>query len=188
MIFDAVELAHLVVVTLALGFIFMSYLPRAQPRSPYGQSYGGFDRESFKLAIMVTAPAVILHELGHKFAALFLGLTATFKAWWFGLFLGVVLKLFNSPLIILAPGYVEIGGNVTPFASFITAFSGPFINLLLWFVAWLVLERKTHMTQRSAIVWHLTKQVNMFLFIFNMIPIPPLDGSKVFAALWTMLF
>jgi len=49
----------------------------------------GLSWKDFKFAIIITAPAVILHELAHKFVAMAMGLTATFHAWYTGLGIGV---------------------------------------------------------------------------------------------------
>ncbi len=188
MIFTLVEIFNLALVTVALGYIFMNYLPRAHPSDPLSRpSRFGIDKESFLLALLVTAPAIILHELAHKFSALALGLVATFKVWPFGLFLGVVLKWINSPLLILAPGYVEISGAASAFQGFVTAFAGPLTNLLLWFISRQLLEHARKLTRKQATVLYLTKQINLFLFLFNMIPLPPLDGSKVFGYLFQMI-
>ncbi len=179
------EILHLVIVTAALGYIFMPQLRR--PKTAVDVVQPAFDARDFLFAALVTAPAIIIHEMAHKFVALFFGITATFKAWFFGLFLGILLSILHSPLIILAPGYVEIGGG-TYFQQAIIAFAGPLFNLILFFLARLVLNRKRRFTRTQAIGWHLTKQINIFLFFFNMLPIPPLDGSKIFGNLFRAFF
>ena len=47
---------------------------------------------------------------------------------------------------------------------------------------------KNKLNRNQTIFWGLTKQINIFLFIFNMLPIPPLDGFSVFRNLIVMLF
>jgi Zn-dependent protease len=180
------EIFHMVIMTVVLGYIFMSYIRR--PKTVYDLTLGGFDFDDFKLAIIVTAPAVILHELAHKFVALSYGLNATFKAWFFGLALGVILKLFHSPIIIIAPGFVEISQGASNLVYALIAFAGPAINLILFLISSYVLSQKKRMTRNEAMVWYLTKQINIFLFIFNMLPIPPLDGSKVYVNLFKAIF
>jgi len=90
-------------------------------------------------------------------------------------------------LIIVAPGYVEISGNVSPFLSVVTAAAGPLTNLLLFGVSYWVLETR-RLTRNQAVLFYLSKQINLWLFIFNMIPIPPLDGSKVLFGLVQAIF
>jgi Zn-dependent protease len=181
------ELLDLLVMTLALGYVFMQSIPRTRSIYQNFRENGWFNWENYKFAIYVAAPAVVLHELMHKFVALWLGLTAVFHAWYFGLFLGLFLKIINSPLILFAPGYVSIS-ETTPSLMAITAFAGPATNLVLFFIAWLILDRARHLSQKQAIFLYMTKQINLFLFIFNMLPIPPLDGSKVIFGLFQALF
>ena len=64
MLISPTEIAHMIIVTLALGFIFMSYLKK--PRTELdvlGYTRYGFDWNDFKLAALITAPGIILHEL-----------------------------------------------------------------------------------------------------------------------------
>ena len=181
------EIIDIAIMTVVLGYIFMDYIKR--PRTEYDllRYKGGFDLESFKLAIVVAAPAIIIHELAHKFVALAFGLTAVFKAWFFGLFLGLILKIFHSPIIIFAPGFVEIG-PATDLIHALIAFAGPLMNLLLFGLSWYILNHKSKMSRKEAMLWYMTKQINLLLFIFNMLPIPPLDGSKVLFNLIRAIF
>lgn len=180
MITNITEIFHILVLTVTIGFIFSGYI-----KIP-GLYSRGFNWKGIKFAIIVTAPAIILHELGHKFAGLALGYSAMFNIWWFGLGLGVFLRLIGSPFLILAPGYVSVSPNL-PIELTIIAFAGPFINILLFGTSLLVLRFKKRLKRKEFLFWHLTKVINMWLFIFNMIPIPPLDGSKVFAGLFGLL-
>jgi len=59
------------------------------------------------------------------------------------------------------------------------ALSGPLVNLLLMFVAiWIWKLGSSVMIVNFAQQLY---QINIVLFIFNLIPIPPLDGSRVVA-------
>ena len=170
---------------LALGYIFMGSLQR--PRSPEEfLMHRGFDWQSFQWAIIITAPAIVLHELAHKFIAMIFGLAATFHASYFGLLLGVALRVFSAPFIIFIPGFVSIEG-ANSLQSALTAFAGPGTNLLLFFIAWLYLHQTKRLTFRQKFLWHATKQINLFLFFFNMIPLPPFDGFSVVAGLFSVL-
>ena len=177
MITSITEIFQIILLTLVLGYIFSGYI-----KIP-GLYSRGFNWKGVKFAMLVTAPAIILHELAHKFVGLILGYTSMFHIWWFGLGLGVFLRVIGSPFLILAPGYVSVAPN-TPLELSVIAFAGPFINLVLFGVAFFVLRFKRRLKRKEFIFWHLTKLINMWLFIFNMLPIPPLDGSKVFAGLF----
>ena len=146
-----------------------------------------FDWQAWKFAMLIMGPGIVLHELGHKFVALAFGLAATFKMWVTGLVIGLILKFMHSPLLILAPGYVEISGGTHP-AQAIIAFAGPAVNLLIWGISASILKTKKKLGRKEFIIWAVTKNMNLFLFIFNMLPIPPLDGSKVFYHLWKAFF
>src|SRR3989344_2158002 len=176
MITNITEIFYILVLTIAIGYIFSGYI-----RIPEFYSRG-FNWKGIKFAILVTAPAIILHELGHKFVGLAFGYDAMFNIWWFGLGLGIFLRIIGSPFLILAPGYVSVNPSSSMELSAI-AFAGSFINLALFGTAFFVLRFKRRLKRKEFIFWHLTKLINMWLFIFNMIPIPPLDGSKVIGGL-----
>ncbi|MBS3150551.1 hypothetical protein J4425_01970 [Candidatus Woesearchaeota archaeon] len=174
------EIFYLIVLTLAIGYIISGYI-----KVP-GLYSRGLNWKGIKFAILVAAPAIILHELAHKFVGIAFGYNSFFYIWWFGLILGVILRIVGSPFLLLAPGYVSIAAN-NPIHLGIIAFAGPFINLLLFLTALIILKRKKRMKKREFMFWHLTKVINMWLFIFNMIPIPPLDGSNVFGAIFGLI-
>ena len=174
--FEAQELFYLVVLTLAVGYIFSGFIKIPDTRYYLRR---GFNWKDLKFAIMIAAPAVILHELAHKFAAISFGLSAHFYILWEGLGLGVFLKLINSPFLIIAPGYVGIQAGATALQDMLISFAGPATNLILFLIAHLILTRAMSLTRIQAIGLMLTKRINLILFIFNMLPIPPLDGSHV---------
>ena len=174
------EIISLIVVTLIIGYIFSGYIRRP------GIYRKGLSFEDIKFAILISAPAVILHELAHKFVAMAFGLSAKFYMFTFGLILGLILRFFHSPFIILAPGYVGLSGG-TPGQLAIIAFAGPLVNILLFFISSLLLKKR-HLKRKQLATLHYTKIINMWLFIFNMLPIPPLDGSKVFPYLFQAIF
>jgi len=62
------------------------------------------------------------------------------------------------------------------------AFAGPAANLLLAFVGGTII--RAHIAGGSLILMlYLFTQINIMLAVFNMIPIPPLDGSQIFSGL-----
>jgi Zn-dependent protease len=179
MIFTPRELFDVLIMTLAVGYIFMDLFRR---------QHFGFDKKAFLFACLVTAPALIAHELAHKFVALSYGLDATFHAAYFWLALGIILKMLRFGFIFFVPAYVSIGnGAVAPSASALIAFAGPALNLVLFIASWAMLKQK-RMKRNTWIFWQVTKQINLFLFIFNMLPIPFFDGLKVYQGLYQTLF
>ncbi len=180
-IFTLIEIIYLFVLVGSIGYIFTSYIKDPESRY-YG---GGFNWYDFRFALLVAAPGILLHELFHKFVAILFGLTANFQIFWAGLGIAIFLKLISSPFLIIAPGYVLISGNPQPLQSVLISFAGPAANLILWLIATLILNNSTKLTKTQATFLYLTKRINMVLFIFNMIPIPPLDGFNVLYSLFT---
>lgn len=182
-----IEIFRLLVMTLALGYIFSAFMPQQL----FGQKglyhlikaqAQGFDWEALKYAAILTAPAVILHELAHKFVALAFGLSAEFFASYWGLGLGVFLKMVGAPFIIFVPGFVNVPSDTHVLIMGLVALAGPMMNLFLWIGAGVYLKF-FKLNQKQMILAFLTKKINMFLFIFNMIPFGFFDGAKVFRAL-----
>ncbi|PIZ49169.1 hypothetical protein COY28_06600, partial [Candidatus Woesearchaeota archaeon CG_4_10_14_0_2_um_filter_57_5] len=174
--FVASELLAIVVMALAIGWLFMDSVPAPAGRDPI-QQYTRRRQDKLlmlKRGVLAAAPAVVLHELAHKFVGMALGLNAVLHAAYGWLFFGVVLKMVGFP-IIFVPGYVSLWGNAPPLAYAIVSLAGPLANLLLWFVSGQALKRGWG-GRDWAPIWHVSKQINMFLFVLNMLPIPPLDG------------
>ena len=62
------------------------------------------------------------------------------------------------------------------------AFAGPASNLLLAFIAGTFIRFTGNLGPLSSMLMMFT-QINIMLAVFNMIPIPPLDGSQIFSGL-----
>ena len=183
------ELFDIAIMTAIVGYIFSDVFrkPVDENYDPLTHFRAGFDWNNFYYAAAITAPAIILHELAHKFAALSYGMQATFQAAYFFLFLGLMMKLMNFGFIFFVPAYVSIAGKGTALQFALTAGAGPFMNLLLWLLALFLLKNNlVNRKYNSALL--LTGRINMFLFIFNMLPIPGFDGSKFFLGLIQAFF
>jgi Zn-dependent protease len=185
MIFSAVEIFEIVVTVLAIGYIFSGLLQRPRFESELNYQRKRFDWQDIKYSAIVAAPAVILHEFAHKFAAMAFGYTATYKASYFGLLLGAVLRAFGSGIIFFIPGYVSVSGGVDPGSFALVALAGPLTNLLLFGFSHLALEK--NLLPKYTRILYITKKINMWLFIFNMLPIPGFDGYKVYSGLFNVL-
>lgn len=176
------EILYFIILTVVIGYIFTGMFVR-RPRTIYDRMHPKRWRwDDFRFAVLVTAPAIILHELAHKFVAMGFGYEATFELFPFGLALGVFLKVIGSPFLIIAPGYVSIGtaAFTDPIAYRLIAFAGPAVNLVLWLGSWAILKSYKGLNRTQFAVLSITKLLNMILFFFNMIPFGPFDGAKVF--------
>lgn len=176
------EIVSILIVIAAIAYIFSGFVPK---NNPFSLRPGW---NEIKFAAIVAAPAVIIHEMFHKFTALSVGIPAFFQAWWFGLGLAVFLKVVGSPFVIIAPGYVAMPAIAAPLESTLIAFAGPFANLLLWLSTALYLKKAKAMRRKAFLFLMLTKKINMYLFIFNMLPIPGFDGFHVVSGLWNIFF
>lgn len=182
MIITLTEILYFLILIGVIGFIFTGLFP-IKTRTIYNYLHPKiFDFQDFKFAIIITAPAIVLHELSHKFTAMAFGFDATFEIFPLGLMLGIFLKLIHSPFLIIAPGYVIPASGLVQhqIAYRLVAFAGPLTNLLLWLIATLILKYKTKIKRKTTILLYLSKKINIFLFLFNMIPFGPFDGAKVF--------
>ena len=224
MLFTLIELFDIILMIFAAGFIFSKLMARPIPRinddepydplKQYKKKRSSFDWHNFWICCIVAGSALVLHEMGHKFAAMYFGMNATISAPYTWLLLAVVLVLIGSPLIFFVGGVTSFScSQIAPSAycvlqsvtangitsTFwmptnsslaIIAFAGPFVNLVLWLGSWLLMSNKIFAKKNKKYlpILQLTKQINMILFIFNMLPIPGFDGWGVFSNLYYILF
>jgi len=176
--FSLYEVFQVLVISAALGFIFRDLFKKPRDYENYDpiRDYKRkrFKIEDFLFAAAVVAPGIILHELGHKFTALALGASASFHASYAGLALGIILKTINFPFVFFVPAYVMVSTSSYLHHSFI-ALAGPLVNLAVFFIVGFVLKHR-QFKRNTHVALLLTKRLNLFFFIFNMIPFPGFDG------------
>ena len=182
------EIFDMLVMTAFVGYIFSDTFSKPSLNiDPLTFKKKWIDWDAFKFAVMVVAPGLVLHELSHKFVALSFGMEATFHAAYPWLLLGLVLKLMNFGFVVFVPAFVSIVGSGTQLQFAAIALAGPAMNMLLWLGTELALKKNKIPNKHRKLAF-LTKEVNKFLFIFNMIPIPGFDGSKVLSGLINTIF
>lgn len=195
MLFSFQEILDIALMTLVIGFIFKDYFhfkPKVEVFTP--EYYLGkakkkkFGWSDFWFAAAVVAPSIILHEFGHKFVAISYGMTATFQAAYTWLGIGLLLKLLGIGFIFFVPAFVSIVGQGTSLQFALISFAGPAVNLVIWLVAFVILKTHKKMKNNTYHFLHLIKRINMFLFIFNMLPIPGFDGWTVWGELVRIVF
>lgn len=155
------------------------------------------------ISIAILVYSAILHEIAHGFVADRLGdptarlmgrLTLNPKS-----HIDPILSILLPLLLYISGSPILFGGAkpvpVDPFNlkegrkdMALVALSGPLTNIILAIIASLVLRLLLLLPQLTGIeiigfLVLTTVKLNLLLAIFNLLPIPPLDGSKVFSLL-----
>ncbi len=175
--FSGKEIKDIIISTLALGFIFSI--------SQTGISGAISSPPAFlSIAVMITvivALSFIPHELMHKFTAMRYRAFAQYEMWKSGLLFALVMAIVFR-FVFAAPGAVVIYTayrnrygihhvKLTRTQNGIISSAGVVANLV---IAGLFLAFFPQSALAKSII-----QINAFLAMFNLLPIPPLDGSKV---------
>ena len=149
----------------------------------------------FPVVMIGVGLGFIFHELGHKFVAMHYGYYAEYELWPTGLIIALVSSFFG--FIFAAPGAVVIySQGMEKKTNGIISIAGPIVNIILGLIFFLILGSLGDFvyTEAGAIVYLicvLGTRINFFLAAFNLLPIPPLDGSKVMSwsvPIWLITF
>ncbi|HTY46669.1 MAG TPA: site-2 protease family protein [Methanomassiliicoccales archaeon] len=135
----------------------------------------------FWVGLLVAAVAVFTaflpHELGHKRVAQRFGAWAEFRVFPLGLAVALITSFFG--FVFAAPGAVYIQGRLTRKQNGLVSIAGPGINIAIAFIAIAASFLFPIGNLIGDILWAIGS-LNAYLAAFNLLPIPPLDGSKVF--------
>lgn len=148
----------------------------------------------FQLIVLIFS--VIIHEVAHGWMADYLGdptaklagrltLNPLKHLEWFGSFLlPLFLFLIHSPFIFGWAKPVPYNPNLLvkdyKYGPLKVALAGPFTNLGVALIFGLILRFSSGILPATT-VWLLSFVIflNILLAVFNLIPLPPLDGSKI---------
>ncbi|MBI4145736.1 hypothetical protein HY489_00170 [Candidatus Woesearchaeota archaeon] len=146
-------------------------------------------------AFLLVGITVFVHHAGQRMMALALGFRAEHRLWWNGLLFGLILAMLSggnvkflaatATMEFLLPihrlGAFRHGANIGTLGKI--ALAGPVFNVLfavlikgLGAVGWL-----------SPVVASQLFSLNIAFALWNLLPIPPLDGAKVFYW-WRLLY
>lgn len=180
-----IEIRDLLISWLVLGFCF-DFILFWQPGIPASLFLRGFT-----IALIGLGVGFICHELSHKFVAQKLGFRAEFRLWQTGLIIALVCAFISmfSPIgfLFAAPGAVYILSYTSKREGGLISLSGPSANIILALIFYAIAIYSSGFT---ALVSSYGMVINLWLAAFNLLPIPPLDGSKIFAwniPAWAML-
>ncbi len=139
------------------------------------------------IGIFLCGSGLFVHHAGQRLMALKLGVKAEHKVWWPGLIIALVLAVLSygkitvyaasAVFITLLPQH-RLGGhrymeNVGSLAK--TALAGPVLNIILGSTAIILNQLGVLPDSVSTPIF----MFNLYFAAWNLIPIPPLDGSRI---------
>ena len=138
------------------------------------------------ITIVLVLISFFVREISHRAAGLYVGYKVEYESWVLGLVIGLVLAFVsNGYILFLAPGGVLIHhlaihrlGRFRYAPDYSTrgwiALAGPVANIIF-----AVILKAVHIALQTPVL-HKLMMINIWIALFSMLPIPPLDGSKLF--------
>ena len=131
-------------------------------------------------SLVVTGTAFILHELAHKYSAIYFGAKAQFVKWNGGLMFAIVMS-FLLGFVFVAPGAVYVfGKKLNVRENGIVSVVGPVSNVILASLFYLMFVIFNPQSTIVLMILSLGVLINLWIAFFNLLPIGPLDGKAVF--------
>ncbi len=164
----------------------------------WGPKGGEFDLyyglKNLLIALIISLISVFIHHSTQKLMAIYYNLSAEITIWWYGIIISLMLllvsngeikllaasALFVGPLIKHRWGEPRFGERFSHVSTI--ALLGPLANIFIatlvktfdvWFGFNLVSEQG---------FWYNLFWFNWMMALYNFLPIPPLDGSRIFFA------
>ena len=177
--FSIKEVQNLLVMCVITAFLFA--FDDGQPEFEY--SHWLFN---YIFVFILVAFIVLIHESAHKLWALAAGYRSEFQLWPYGIVIALALAFMTKgKFFFLGLGGVwvtemavhRLGGfryGLSTFISTWIAFAGPLANLLLAFIF-----KPVYLATGNDLIGMFVK-INLWMAVFSMLPIPPLDGATGF--------
>ena len=137
-------------------------------------------------ALLIVALSVLVHDTGQRLWALAIGYRIEFKLWSFGVMIALVLAFVsNGSLWFVVPGGFlihHLAGHrlgwfrygINYFGQAMVALAGPLFSLMLLIFLKILNSFAPNPLIQKAIIF------NAVYIITSMMPIPPLDGIKIY--------
>ncbi|MGB9827847.1 MAG: site-2 protease family protein [Thermosphaera sp.] len=170
---DYDELLSLAIASLAIGFVFAS-----------SQLYR-LNIVSFSSVFSIAVLSVISHEIAHRQVARVMNCYSRYVLHPIGLLITLVSSLPFVPIKFIMPGVTVIMPRTYDYLELkriegVTSLAGPVTNIVLAMLGFMLINLYPGLpASYSSYVYYLV-YVNAWIALFNLLPIPPLDGSKVF--------
>jgi Zn-dependent protease len=172
--FSRIELLHILVSVAVLTVAFsISIIGGIGYLSDVGLTAFAYILSASLLAV---ASGFLLHELSHKLVAQRYGCEAEFRMNPMGLVIGLFTAFFG--FLFALPGAVMIAGRIANRENGIISAAGPAVNLIIGGICLVA----TASFEQDTLLWlivGIVAFINIWLAFFNLLPLPPLDGSKV---------
>lgn len=168
---DADEIISITIASAAIGFVFAS-----------SQLYR-LNVYSFTMVFLIAVASVISHEMAHRQVARRMNCYSRYTLYPLGLLVTLLSSLPFIPIKIIMPGVTVIIPTTYDYRELkriegVTSIAGPLVNLSLAISGLIFLEVIKPLGVLMGYVGYFI-YVNSWIALFNLLPIPPLDGSKV---------
>lgn len=137
-------------------------------------------------AVLIVALSILVHDAGKRLWGLSVGYRIEFRMWGFGLLAALIIAfLTNGSIWLIVPGGFllhHLAGHrlgwfrygVNYFGQAMVALAGPLFTLMLIILLKILYAFSLNPLIQKAIMF------NVIYAITSMLPIPPLDGSKIY--------
>lgn len=181
--FTSYEIRGLIISILAIAFI-ISF-------DEWGTANFNFSVGLYNLfnSVLIVALSILAHDAGQRLFGLIVGYRVEFKMWLFGLLAALIIAFANNGRIpylwiILPGGFMlhHLAGHrlgwfrygINYFGQAMVALAGPLFTLML-----IILLKVVSIFNPSFLIEKAIR-FNVIYMITNLLPIPPLDGSKIY--------